>query len=168
MGNSFRMVFSPFPIFGKTKKFALFCRKSKTGRTINTVRGTTCVRRPCLRTQNPITAAGRCRLLTLGGRTPERLPPGPHGSLHPPLPLFASCPKVLLSIAVFSNMQLFYCIRRRKSSINPPKPERLLYILKCKERPSPNSSSFFVDFIQSSTHFLYGENCKDANKCLAS
>lgn len=54
-------------------------------------------------------------MLTLGGRTPERLPPHRHGSSHRPLPLWASRVGVLLSFIVFCNIAVFYCIFRRKS-----------------------------------------------------
>ena len=71
-----------------------------------------------LRTQNLITAANRCRLLSLGGKTPERLPPCRHGNLHRPFPLWASRMGVLLSIIACCNIAVFYCIFCQKSREN--------------------------------------------------
>ena len=47
----------------QNKRPAPFCHKSKTGRTINTVRGTTCVRGSSPRTRKPITAAAAAAYL---------------------------------------------------------------------------------------------------------
>lgn len=118
LGSFFSHSVLSFSEIRQNKRPALSCRKSKTGRTINIVRGTTCVRRGPLRTQNLITAANRCRLLSLGGKTPERLPPCRHGNLHRPFPLWASRTGVLLSIIVCCNIAVFYCIFCQKSREN--------------------------------------------------